>query len=530
MNKIIKVFVVGVLFATTASSQTIYDAAKFVDQDLNGTARFVGMGGAMGALGGDISTIGTNPAGIGIYRSNDIMTSFSLSAYGTESKYADKTFNNDKNRWSFDNIGFVFSSKIGTQTPLRYVNFAFNYKKNKSFFKNMSMGGNLNLTPDKEVVSQTFQMANQANAMNQFENNDIATLDKDGVNLFDDNYTGWLAALGWKGNLYLKDTQNGDYFIQSPRPSSDFYSREKGGIDQYDFNVAFNFYDRIYLGVTIGAYDLDYYKFTSYREDYGDQQNYFLESDNRINGAGVDFKIGAIFRPVESSPFRIGIALHTPIFYKLTYTTNAFLRSNIWIPSENDPNTENLIQTDVDTYKALNGNMKQEFRLRTPWKYNVSLGYTIGTSLALGAEYEYQDYSSVQFSDTEGYTEGYSHENATSDALKGVSTFRIGAEYKIIPQFAFRLGYNYRSAIFKDDAFKNLQYNSIHTDTDFANKKAQNNYTLGIGYRGTMFYADLAYQYSSYKENFYAFDDEFLDKTKVTNTRSQVLLTLGMRF
>ena len=45
-----------------------------------------------------------------------------------------------------------------------------------------------------------------------------------------------------------------------------------------------------------------------------------------------------------------------------------------------------------------------------------------------------------------------------------------------------------------------------------------------------MLYADLAYQYSTYKSDFYAFDDEYLDKTEVTNTRSRVIFTLGMRF
>ena len=85
MKKIITLATLGLLVAAAPiSAQTVYDAAKITGKDLNGTARFVGMGGAMGALGGDISTIGTNPAGIGIYRSNDFMTSFGFSSYGTE--------------------------------------------------------------------------------------------------------------------------------------------------------------------------------------------------------------------------------------------------------------------------------------------------------------------------------------------------------------------------------------------------------------------------------------------------------------
>ena len=53
-----------------------YDAAALSTEDLNGTARYVGMGGAMDALGADISTIGTNPAGIGLFRKGQVSTSF----------------------------------------------------------------------------------------------------------------------------------------------------------------------------------------------------------------------------------------------------------------------------------------------------------------------------------------------------------------------------------------------------------------------------------------------------------------------
>ena len=56
-------------------AQTHYDAVRNIGNELNGTARFVGMGGAMGALGADISVMGTNPAGIGLFRSNDVSLS-----------------------------------------------------------------------------------------------------------------------------------------------------------------------------------------------------------------------------------------------------------------------------------------------------------------------------------------------------------------------------------------------------------------------------------------------------------------------
>ena len=159
--------------------------------------------------------------------------------------------------------------------------------------------------------------------------------------------------------------------------------------------------------------------------------------------------------------------------------------------------------------------MKSEFELRTPWTYNLSIGYTVGSNLALGAEYEYQDYSKMAFYYPEGDKMEYESEEAKINN-KGVSTFRIGAEYKVIPEFALRLGYNYSSAAFKNDAVKTLPYNSLNVDTDFA---------------------DLAYKYSTQKADFYPFalpgnngNYDVPAVTKVTNSRSQVLFTLGMRF
>ena len=51
-------------------AQETYENAKLIENDLNGTARYVGMGGALEALGADISTISTNPAGIGLMQAS----------------------------------------------------------------------------------------------------------------------------------------------------------------------------------------------------------------------------------------------------------------------------------------------------------------------------------------------------------------------------------------------------------------------------------------------------------------------------
>lgn len=550
MNKIAVVSTLALWMAISANAQTIYDAAKFAAQDLNGTARFVGMGGAMGALGGDISVMRTNPAGTGIYRSNDAAISFGAFSHETESNYLGKTFNNRKSRFSFDDLGAVLSMKT-EEKILRYVNVGVSYTRLKSFYKNMSMEGLMG-TFKGHQLSQVNQMATQATDAAKYvwqEYREHLIFDSDAI--YSDNDAGWLGAMGHQGNLLHKDVYPGNYNRYTPIvpnvPYSTFNSRESGGIDHFDCNVSFNLSDRIYLGITAGAYAVSYTTRTSYSENYGRGESYVLNSYNKtggytddsdesdeIKGAGYDVKLGVIVRPFANFPLRVGAAIHSPVFYRLTYAANATIQSNYL-------GTDDRIYTvGADTRRALDGDMNMEYRLRTPWKYNFSLGFTVGKCFALGAEYEYEDYSTMNFKDVDGHNMSF-ETNEAHISMKGVNTFRIGGELKIIPQLALRLGYNYISAAFKENAVKYLPSNSLYTDTSFSNSKSCRNYTFGVGYRINQFYVDLACQASIYKEDFYPFYNEFEEapqqwviatpeKTEVTNTHKQLLVTVGMHF
>ena len=122
------------------------------------------------------------------------------------------------------------------------------------------------------------------------------------------------------------------------------------------------------------------------------------------------------------------------------------------------------------------------------------------------------------------------------DMMKAVHGLKVGMEFKPIPEFGLRAGYNYRTSLFNDNAFKDLPYYSIQTDTDYANTMDRHTVTFGVGYRGSSFYADLAYKYDTYKANLYPFVVQQGNSiypntaTKLTNDRHQVMLTLGVRF
>lgn len=540
MKKIFSAAALSLCAAGLAAQPTAYDAEKLSNNELNGTARFVGMGGALGALGGDISTISTNPAGTALYRRSDIMITAGFDQH--QAKMGG--FNESHTQARLNNIGLVVPFPVHSSNILTSVNFGFQYQRRNNFYKNLTLSRVL-----QNGVSQLGQAAAMAEGMAQEE-----IWGDENYNPFGNSNVGWLplAAVntgvmgektdvqgqgtGMYGYGYLLDDK--DNVVLPSEAQSAFSSVEEGGIDQTDFSFSFNFNDRFYLGATIGYYHVDYTKNTFYRENYNDpylgELGYNIYSDNWIHGDGVDFKLGAIVRPIEESSFRIGFAVHTPVFYRLTLTTGFDADAVYEAPMEGGTGTVAIGRDGsnfVSSYDNMNGYpIDQDFRLRTPWLFNVSLGYTIGTNIALGAEYEYEDYGSCNLKGPDG--SNYLFGNSEIDSqLKGVHTLRLGGEYKIMPEVALRLGYNYSSSAYGEGSYKIHAANSINTDTEYTNREALHQVTAGIGVRLTSnVYMDLAYKYLTQKGDFYAFDHVSLDPVSLSEQRHSFLATLGYRF
>ncbi len=502
-----------VVTATTLMAQDMFEATNVATKDLNGTARYVGMGGALGALGGDISVMSSNPAGTGLYRKSD-------AAFTVGGVFAAKgVLGHDASRMSLDNAGILISLPTD-EGSVKYVNFGVNYVKNKNFLFNQDTqiqnlnvaipGGSMNL-------SQTYQIANLANT--SYDNNywDGALADM-ATPIYDDN--GDITKYGLVGEDYVYDPVNDvDQFVGFSGFGADRANMRKatyGGISQADVNLSLNVLDKYFFGLSVGLYDINFNRESFYEEllalPNGGSAYYDFNNWYRTSGDGVDVKLGFICRPIDDSPFRFGLTVHTPTWYRMEDVNGSVLHVNDVFVSEKF----------YDPYY---------YNLRTPWKFGGSLGYTIDNYFAIGAEYEYQDLSSMQYTE-DGHQTNYfrTHNDLISKYLKGQSTFKVGMEVKPIDQFSVRAGYNYVSAPMKSDAYKVLAYDSPFTETDFTNWKGTNRFTFGLGYRYKGGYIDLTYQYSGQKGDFYAFDDVDLKPTEIENNRSQVMCTVGFRF
>lgn len=506
-------------------AQETYENANLVSQDLNGTARYVGMGGALDALGADLSTIGTNPAGIGLFRHSTANVSF-----GFVSQQDGKSFaNGDKTNISFDQAGFVYSKKAGRNS---FLNLAFNYHKSRNFDYILSASDALRGASQNKLS----YMKGAEGVFDIKQNGNVYVGNSNAFNQVDYLYYNALLA-DEEGNFYYNDA-NGYMFNRA----------NTGYIGEYDFNISGNINDRVYLGLTFGISDVHYKGYSEYTEgllfaDGTGAGNVTLADERRITGTGFNVKAGIIVRPIEDSPFRFGLSVSTPTWYDLTTSNYTTLTNN----------------SQVGLYDSGESGESYDFKLYTPWKFGLSLGTTVGNYLALGAGYEYADYGNTDTRINTGggydwyyddYYESSSSDRAmnrhTESTLKGVSTLKLGAEIKPDKNLSIRFGYNYVSPMYSKNGYKDGTIDSpgsyYSSQTDYTNWKSTNRFTCGFGYSVGKLSLDLAYQYSAQSGDFSPFTnyyaskedspqyDNISDAVKVDNKRHQVLFTLGYHF
>ena len=538
-----RLFLLSVLLPalSTMQAQTSYEAAALLNTDLSGTARYVGMGGAMSALGADMSTMSTNPAGIGLYRSWDLAMSLSGN-WVTQRTWSNQNRNRLFDPYGLmDNIGMVIANKMSNNNTLRFVNFGFNYRNVKRFDGKMGMSSNL------YGLSQTGQMARQAYDNIPGVGDDYFDVDcpygfYSDFNHFKNkrpgsgyDYVGWLTLLGAKNGLIDESSIHGAVIdgkeypcYYYPSDACNYNEILSGGIDAYDFNLSFNLEDAIYLGVTFTTYDVER-RLESHYTEYFYGGNYTLDNYYLTTGTGYDFKFGAILRPFPESSFRIGVSATTPTVYDLRDYNSAIINSTITFV-DNNTGEEWTESFDMDTQhkNAFGGDCYTDYTMTAPAKLNVSLGGTIGTSLALGAEYEYSDYGTTKLYYEDGDENTLMNDHTTNN-FTGQHTLRLGAE-KTFGSFYTRFGYNYQSSGYKADAWKMIPVNSVQTNTAYKNLKSTQNYTCGIGFRGDTFYADAALLYSRQTADFYPFEDIELEATQLSRNLVKGMMTIGLRF
>ena len=470
-----------ILFLVYSLSLISYcqDVQRFSERHLMGTARYVGMGGAMTAVGGDPSAVMDNPAGLGLYRRNEITLSISETIDRTQQAEGIDTYQSA--RFAAPNIATIWVwGNPNKQRGMIYSNVMLSANRLANFNREIvAKGTGLGMVPSICALTNGLDETYLQNKP------------------WNDTEIGWLSILGYETYLINPqvDSLATDILYQYQwTPAVDFTEgslsvSEVGYYDQYTLSWAGNISNQWYVGLSVNIPTLSYTKRTSHYET--DRfQSAELKSMYHLSGVGVNGTIGLIYRPIQA--LRVGASFHTPTMMSLSVQTEGDMYSTV----------------EGKKYEALtpaSGVVSSE--MVSPLRTSVSVAGQIGNKGLIAVQYDY----------------------AHSSEMEDVHTLRIGAEAQATRGLFLNAGYVYESSFMKTDPVWMLGYNEIRTDMDYRYTQSSQYLSAGVGYRSDAVVAQLAYQYRWQTVHQYASEMQLLPIEVGTQTHS-IVATLAWRF
>ncbi len=545
--KRIHILALMAVVAGAASAQSALDAHVIGQRDLRGTARFMSMAGAFGALGGDLSTLNQNPAGIGVYRSSEVGVTVDLSMLSAKTSpwsNLSSSFKENETKFYCNNFGYVGAIRLNSET-VPYIQFGASYSRIASFNRVYSgdfpsINGSLSNYIADFTTAEGWPMGalNYGEKYNPYQ---------------DPQGAPWSSILFYSNNL-INPSGNGYIGLYNGTAGTgSFAVHDKGYIDEYSINFGGNVSNTVYWGIGIGITDIDYKSEVYYSEDFNSANvrdgmsngtvtgsgGYGLTSWKHIYGTGVNLKAGVIVKPVNE--LRLGFAVHTPTWYNLQQEGVSSLDYQLSTDYPIRDEYGNI--KDPDLQLTDDGYLDYfEWSSRAPWRLIASAAGVIGGRFIVSGDYEYRPYQSVNVKDNNG-NEYKDMTQDVKDYYKASNIVRLGAEFRVTPSFSVRAGYSYESSPVTDKMNNNqLQvYTSGPDDTEVTPSYSIDNstqyITCGLGYRYKGFYVDAAYVHKYRKSTFHGYTpvDGYGQNTNapiadVTDNNNSIVVSVGFKF
>ena len=539
----------------TASGQTVGDALRFSDNNYYGTARTIAMGNAFTALGGDLGSVGINPAGSAVNSFSQVTITPGVTISGSRAQYLAEPSLNDQygsayrnrsTKFTMPNVGVMINCDTRRRSGLKNVTFGFVANGTSNYLDNVAAAGRNGET--------TFAGSLAVRASGKGLSAKI--LDS-GSSAYDD-YNDWLSVAGFQSGMisaiekkdkeYVGITESiyktadgqGIKYIMLSDVIDQRYGRQASG-SKYDmvFNIGFNISDKVFFGANLGLVSFDYAMNEYFKENAVDPANFDRELKDKHGalyysnfeglryryacdaiGAGVYGKFGVIAVPVPG--LRIGTAIQTPTSTRIKmheqYAGDTYFTDSNFNASAQSPQREY-------TYKLV-----------SPFRFNVGAAYTFGNIGLVSADYEMCNYSSMRYSEVD--TNDNSAFEGTNDqisACTGAShMLRIGAEIRPVAVLAVRAGYNLTTTgerqldeFGKKQMPKNADRHAVSAGLGFSSKGS---FFADLAVRGNFLNREYIYPYADYifdgAGNTVSLTPEILNKRSLWD----VVLTFGFRF
>lgn len=479
--KRITILAVATIFATLSYAQNANDALRYSLVNYGGTARFMGLSGAYGAVGADFSALSQNPAGLGLFRRSEFTITPLWHSSAIDAKYYGNTLSDSRTAMYLGNVGYVMANNKNQDNskPWKGIKLGFGMNRTNMLNNRISLKG---FNDENSLLTGYMNEVNASGAPLSQWDNFGAGLAYD-VNLFypdPNDTTKWLVDMP-DGGIEQEKT------IES-----------RGSTSETVLSAASNFGDKLYIGITFGFPDIRYEEESTYSETDTKNQNSYFSSFKKseylkTTGSGFNFKFGFIFTPVEF--IRIGGAFHSPVnYYSMTDEWNATMTAKF---------------DDGKTYTKDSPNGTYDYELTTPSKAIGSVAVLFGQSGLITADYEYVDYTTARLHANDysfGDENQYIHET-----LSSTSNIRLGGEFKS-GIYALRAGYSMYGSPYKNET-------TIGERTG---------YSFGIGVHDKGYSLDLAYNHMQQKDNYFPYS---LAAPASVDTKNNLFsFTLGIKF
>ncbi|GAA4441639.1 outer membrane protein transport protein [Ravibacter arvi] len=483
------------LFSGTLKAQYQENALRFSEINVNGTARFQGLGGGHAALGGDASSITANPAGLAFYSRSEVSITPGFESSKSDSRFLNTATRESKNGAFLGNVSLVIANRNRgfSQSKWKGTAMGVSFNRQQSFRRSYGYAGN---STGRRFIDHI------ASSANSFSDNEL----KAGYR--EDSQTGEIYLDYLEGvyyNLYAFDPESDQAnapFVPTERTSPvapSGYVDNKGSHSQWTFSYAGNYDDKLYIGGSIGFSRISNSQNQMLDERYLSGEVFKstrYEQWADMSGNGFNFTLGAIYK--LNPDFQFGLNLSTPTFMRLR--RSLYERASV----------ELIKADDLPTVGRTN---PWDFDYSQTGPFRASLGGTWFLPGQLGfvtASADYVGYKGMKISHDR---EADGSWNNLDGWYKNVVNPRLGVEIRH-QTFRVRAG----AAYFADPFAGKI--------VDM--KEDRISFSGGIGYRGNKFFADAAVVTGNQKLGFQTFAGS--DAGRTTYRDVSGLLTLGFNF
>jgi hypothetical protein len=475
-----------------------------------GTARSMAIGGALTGLGGDLSSVYFNPAGLALFKTNELVLSPGYTFNNNKSNYLGTSDKENESAFNFGTSGIIIATPGSGRNNWKNWTYAISANKMANFNNTVTYNGLNNRSSYSEKYLEEL-----------IDNN----VTDPNIAASDFPFGPSLAI-----NTYLVEPEldaNGDatayYTMATPQTGviQEQVINTSGGITAMNFAASGNLGDKFYIGGSFSFEWLNYERKQTFKEsdntgNSANNFNYFTAEDYmETKGGGINLKLGMMYKPIEQ--LRIGLAVHTPTFYDLEDIYNTKLTTDL----EGYAGPGTLYQSSED----LLGQYGQfVYTLTTPWKYMAGVAYVIREVKDvtqqrgfISADIEYTSFGGANFDDPNNTSGSFFNElnNVIESEFKNAINVRVGGELKF-NTIMVRAGFGYYSNPYNDPEIDGTRMNI----------------SGGLGYRNKGKFIDLTYVHQVVKDGFYPYrlNDNYYSAVNMTGGTGNLMLTVGFKF